>query len=97
LAGYVILDFDPAAGPLYLRPEDVATALPRPSTTKTLCAYKARASYWSLEDEDDAWSYPEPLGEAAEVTDRIAFFNERVDLLVDGLALEHPVTPWSRR
>jgi hypothetical protein len=31
------------------------------------------------------------------VTDRIAFFNERVTLRVDGCELERPVTPWSRR
>ena len=35
--------------------------------------------------------------EAAEVTDRVAFFNERVDLAVDGVRLERPVTPWSPR
>jgi hypothetical protein len=29
------------------------------------------------------------------VTDRIAFFNERVDVFVDGERLERPVTPWS--
>jgi uncharacterized protein (DUF427 family) len=40
---------------------------------------------------------PEPLREAAEVTDRIAFFNERVDLFVDGAQQERPVTPWSPR
>jgi uncharacterized protein (DUF427 family) len=82
----------------YLAPEDVATERLRPSTTTTFCAYKGQASYWSLEDEEDvAWSYPEPLREAAEVTDRIAFFNERVDIVVDGTPLERPVTPWSRR
>jgi uncharacterized protein (DUF427 family) len=82
----------------YLPPEDVATGLLRPSTTTTFCAYKGQASYWSVEGEDDvAWSYREPLREAAEVTDRIAFFNERVDIVVDGTPLERPVTPWSRR
>jgi uncharacterized protein (DUF427 family) len=82
----------------YLPPEDVATDLLRPSTTTTFCAYKGQASYWSLEDEEDvAWSYPEPLREAAEVTGRIAFFNERVDIVVDGTPLERPITPWSRR
>jgi uncharacterized protein (DUF427 family) len=80
----------------YLPPEDVDEGVLHPSTTHTLCAYKGRASYWSLETEDDiAWSYPEPLREAAEVTDRIAFFNERVDLVVDGTRLDRPVTPWS--
>jgi uncharacterized protein (DUF427 family) len=82
----------------YLVPHDVATHLLRPSTTRTSCAYKGQATYWSLEDEEDvAWSYPEPLREAAEVTDRIAFFNERVDIVVDGTPLERPITPWSRR
>ncbi|MGN6871541.1 MAG: DUF427 domain-containing protein [Solirubrobacteraceae bacterium] len=79
----------------YLPPEDVSDAL-RPSSTRTLCAYKGEASYWSVENEDDiAWSYPEPLREAAEVKNRIAFFNERVDLVVDGARLDRPVTPWS--
>jgi len=48
-------------------------------------------------EEDIAWSYPELLREAAEVTDRIALFNERVDIVVDGTPLERPMTPWSRR
>jgi hypothetical protein len=26
----------------------------------------------------------------------VCFFNERVDLVVDGVALERPDTPWSR-
>lgn len=82
----------------YLPPEDVSDELLRPSSTRTLCAYKGQASYWSLRDVDDvAWSYPAPLREAAEVTDRIAFFNEQVDLTVDGTRLERPVTPWSPR
>ena len=50
-----------------------------------------------LADEDDvAWTYREPLREAAEVTGRLAFFNERVDLVVAGNVLEHPITPSSR-
>jgi uncharacterized protein (DUF427 family) len=82
----------------YLPPEDVSEGVLQPSSTRSLCAYKGQATYWSLETEGDiAWSYPEPLREAAEVTDRIAFFNERVDLVVNGTRLERPVTPWSRR
>jgi uncharacterized protein (DUF427 family) len=82
----------------YLPPEDVRRDLLRPSNTKTFCAYKGQASYWSLDDEDDVvWSYPEPLRDAAEVIGRLAFFNERVDILVDGTRLERPVTPWSRK
>ena len=82
----------------YLPLEDVSEGVLRPSSTRTLCAYKGQATYWSMENEDDiAWSYPAPLREAAEVTDRIAFFNERVDLVVDGTPVARPVTPWSQR
>jgi uncharacterized protein (DUF427 family) len=82
----------------YLPAEDVSEGVLQPSSTRTLCAYKGQATYWSLETEDDiAWSYSQPLREAAEVAHRIAFFNERVDLIVNGTRLERPVTPWSRR
>lgn len=58
-----------------------------PSATRTYCAYKGQASYWSIVGEDIAWTYREPLREAAEVTNRVAFFNERVTLRVDGREL----------
>ena len=82
----------------YLPAEDVNTDLLAPSDRRTWCAYKGEASYWSAPGEADvAWTYRDPLREAAEVTDRIAFFNERVDTVVDGEPLDRPVTPWSPR
>jgi uncharacterized protein (DUF427 family) len=82
----------------YLHPDDVRTDLLEPSDTQTACAYKGEASYFSTADADDvAWTYRQPLREASEVKDHIAFFNERVDVVVDGERLERPVTPWSRR
>jgi uncharacterized protein (DUF427 family) len=82
----------------YLPAEDVRTDLLRPSDTRTFCAYKGQASYWSLAAAPDlAWSYPQPLREAAEITDRVAFFNERADIVVDGTLQERPITPWSPR
>jgi uncharacterized protein (DUF427 family) len=82
----------------YLPAEDVRTDLLEPSDTRTFCAYKGQASYWSLAGAPDlAWSYPQPLREAAEITDRVAFFNERADIVVDGTLLERPITPWSPR
>jgi uncharacterized protein (DUF427 family) len=81
----------------YLPPEDVATDLLERSDTASTCAYKGHASYMALDGRDVAWFYPEPLREAAEVTGRIAFFNEFVDIVVDGERLERPTTPWSRR
>jgi uncharacterized protein (DUF427 family) len=82
----------------YLPPEDVHTELLRPSDRRTFCAYKGEASYWSLEDEEDlVWSYLSPLRDALEVSGRMAFFNERVDIAVDGTPVERPITPWSPR
>jgi uncharacterized protein (DUF427 family) len=80
----------------YLPPEDVRLDRLAPSATATACAYKGHASYWALDGRDVAWYYAAPLREAAEITGRIAFFNERVDIIVDGERLERPVTPWSR-
>ena len=82
----------------YLPPEDVRIDLLRPSETRTFRAYKGQASYRSLADDPDvAWMYREPLREAAVVAGRVAFFNERVDIVVDGERQERPVTPGSRR
>ena len=71
-----------------------------PSETKTRCAYKGVASYWHVRagdtlHEDLTWAYPEPERDALSVRDLICFFNERVDLEVDGEAQERPVTQWS--
>jgi uncharacterized protein (DUF427 family) len=85
----------------YLPREDVVAKLV-PSSTRTTCAYKGYASYWSLvvggrEVPDLAWTYEEPLREAAEVAGRVAFFDERVDVVLDGVQRERPITPWSKR
>jgi uncharacterized protein (DUF427 family) len=44
---------------------------------------------------DLVWSYGEPLPDAGELRGYLAFFDERVDLVVDGVARERPTTPWS--
>jgi len=46
---------------------------------------------------DLAWTYEKPLREASEVAGRVAFFDERVDVVLDGVRRERPVTPWSER
>jgi uncharacterized protein (DUF427 family) len=69
----------------YLPRADILTDL-EPTDTVTYCAYKGRASYFSVPDgpADVAWTYHQPLREAEPVTDRVAFFNERTDIVVDG-------------
>jgi uncharacterized protein (DUF427 family) len=39
----------------------------------------------------------EPLTDASRVGGLIAFFNERVDAVIDGERRERPITPWSPR
>jgi uncharacterized protein (DUF427 family) len=80
----------------YLPRADVVVDL-EPSATVSYCAYKGRASYFSVPDgpADVAWTYHQPLREAEPVTDRIAFFNERVDITVDGQRRQQPTTPFS--
>jgi uncharacterized protein (DUF427 family) len=91
--------FEPPLPPRYYLPaQDVSGDALTPSALRTLCAYKGEAHYLALADgEDVAWTYPAPLREAAEVAGRVAFFNERVDIVVDGTLLARPETPWSRR
>ena len=45
--------------------------------------------------DDLAWSYPEPLPAAAPVAGLICFFDERVDVSLDGHPQPRPLTPWS--
>jgi uncharacterized protein (DUF427 family) len=80
----------------YLPREDVAIEL-EPSDTVSYCAYKGRASYLSAPGgpRDIAWTYPDPLHDAEQVRDLICFFDERVDVIVDGERRARPTTPWS--
>jgi uncharacterized protein (DUF427 family) len=84
----------------YVPRADVAAAL-EPSDLHTECAYKGVASYLSVRaggalHENVAWTYPEPRHDAAAVRDMVCFFNEAVDLDVDGERQERPATPWGR-
>jgi uncharacterized protein (DUF427 family) len=82
----------------YLPREDVTVRL-EPSDTVTYCAYKGRAAYFSVPEgpRDAAWTYREPLLDAEPVRDRICFFDERVDVFVDGELRDRPATPWSEQ
>jgi uncharacterized protein (DUF427 family) len=90
--------FEPPLPVRYYFPlADVRTEQLEPSELVTRCAYKGEASYFAVAGAPDvAWGYREPLRDSAEVAGRIAFFNERVDIFVDGELQERPITPWSR-
>jgi uncharacterized protein (DUF427 family) len=93
--------FETGLPPRYYMPsEDVREELLVPSDSSSVCPYKGIASYWSVDAngetvEDLVWSYPEARRDAQKVEGLLCFFNERVDLEVDGDKLERPKTPWS--
>lgn len=86
----------------YFPRADVRLDLLEPSDTVTECAYKGTARHWSarLGDRtipDVAWSYDDEVRREGEaVRALIAFYDERVDLDVDGARQERPSTRWSR-
>ena len=84
----------------YIPPEDVREGFLVPSDRQTQCPYKGAASYHSIEAggenvEDVVWHYPEPIASAEKIRDNLSFFNEKVDLEVDGEVQRRPQTQWS--
>jgi uncharacterized protein (DUF427 family) len=78
----------------YIPKVDVRMDLLTPTSSTTRCPYKGSARYWSLPGNDDiAWSYPTPLGESAEIAGLVAFYDERVDVTVDGVRQARPSRP----
>jgi uncharacterized protein (DUF427 family) len=85
----------------YLPREHVRADLLRATNSETTCPFKGQASYWSVELDDEVlddlvWSYESPISQAEGVAGLLCFYNERVDLVVDGVALARPETPYSR-
>jgi uncharacterized protein (DUF427 family) len=93
--------FETGLPPRYYLPlTDVRMEVLRPSDTRTQCPYKGTASYWSVEVDgtlhrDVLWSYPAPLPESQKVAGLVAFYDERVDVYLDGERQERPRTPFS--
>jgi uncharacterized protein (DUF427 family) len=82
--------FETGLPPRYYLPlSDLRLDLLRPSSTETHCPYKGTASYWSVDVDgktydDLVWIYRTPLPESQKVAGLAAFYNEKVDLYVDG-------------
>ena len=84
----------------YLPPEDVRMDLLVASDKSTRCPYKGIASYWTAkvgdaELADIVWSYQDPIPDCPKAKGYLSFFNEKVDVYVDGELQERPVTGWS--
>jgi uncharacterized protein (DUF427 family) len=89
--------FETSLPPRYYLPlADVRLDLLRPSTTTTSCPYKGTAEYWHVGDHEDiVWIYRTPLPESQKVAGLVCFYNEKVDLYVDGELQERPKSPFS--
>jgi uncharacterized protein (DUF427 family) len=82
----------------YLDRTDVDFTTLVPTDTVTACPYKGTTSgYWSaLVDgrthPDVAWTYDFPTRDLLPIAGLIAFYNEKLDIFVDGVRLERPRT-----
>ena len=86
----------------YLPVEDVRLDLLEQTDNTSFCPYKGRADgYWTWPGPpalaNVAWSYSAPAPAVGAVAGRVAFYNELVDLTVDGVRLERPESPFSSR
>jgi uncharacterized protein (DUF427 family) len=83
----------------YIPKEDVRMELLTPTDTSTRCPYKGQAEYWSARigdriEEDLAWSYPAAVPESQKIVGLVSFWNERVDLIIDGERQERARSPF---
>lgn len=77
----------------YLPKADVRMDLLTPTHLTTACPYKGNANYWSYgEHENVVWGYSFPVAESAKIAGLVCFYNERVNLSVDGIPEPRPVT-----
>lgn len=84
----------------YLPPDDVNLDMLTPTALQTSCPYKGHAHFWSVAvgnatHEDVVWSYDDPLPESRGIAGLLSFYNERVEIEVDGQVEEQPQTKFS--
>jgi len=96
-----LLLFETGLLPRYYLPADDVTAELVPSDAHSRCPYKGVPSYWSVRTGDElltdlVWSYLTPRPEAIAIKGALAFFDERLDLDIDGERQPRHDTPWSR-
>lgn len=84
----------------YLPQEDVKLDLLASTETHTSCPYKGIASYWSInvndkEHKDLVWGYLDPISEIPKIKGLMAFYNEKLNIYVDGELESRPRTVFS--
>ncbi len=84
----------------YIPKTDVQFEYLTPTDNETSCPYKGTARYWSInvngEAHDDlVWGYDSPLQESQDVAGLVAFYNEKLDIFVDGELQDRPKSMFS--
>jgi uncharacterized protein (DUF427 family) len=85
----------------YLNRTDVDFTTLVPTDTVTSCPYKGTTTgYWSAVVDgrthpDVAWTYDFPTRDLMPIAGLIAFYNEKLDIFLDGVELERPQTHFS--
>ena len=93
--------FETGLPPRYYLPKtDVRMDLLVPTDKETHCPYKGKSGYYSAPHSADmgkdvAWWYPTPLPESQKIAGLVAFYDEHVDVFIDGDKQERPKTPFS--
>jgi uncharacterized protein (DUF427 family) len=81
----------------YLPLSSVDQSYLRPSNLVTKCPYKGDAEYYDIVIngevyKDLVWYYRVPTHESAAIAGLVCFYNEKVDIWLDGVELERPKT-----
>jgi uncharacterized protein (DUF427 family) len=84
----------------YLPKTDVRMGLLTPTATRTHCPYKGTAQYYAVRTDgamrdDLAWWYQHPIPECAAIAGYVCFYDEKVDVHVDGILQDRPRTPFA--
>jgi len=93
--------FETGLPPRYYLPlTDVRMDLLRPSATESHCPYKGTAAYWSVDSsqqvhDDIVWIYRTPLPESQKIAGLACFYDEKVDVYLDGDLQARPATHFS--
>ncbi len=93
--------FETGLPPRYYLPlTDTRQDLLAPSDTQTHCPYKGTAGYFDLEidgtkHKDLVWIYRTPVPESQKITGLACFYNEKVDIYLDGELQTRPKSPFA--
>ncbi len=84
----------------YLPKTDVAMEYLTPTDLVTECPYKGQARYWNVTvngslHENIVWGYDYPLPESQKIQGLVSFYNEKLDIHVDGELESKPKTKFS--